>query len=53
MTKDEYMLILQQKEQAKEQAKTDICKNYCRFPFNTGTQEELDAICADCPLTNL
>ena len=53
MTKNEYMLILQQVEQAKEEAKAEICDNYCRFPFNTEDQEELNAICADCPLSNL
>lgn len=30
-----------------------ICDRYCKWPFNTETQEELNKICEDCPLYNI
>ena len=31
----------------------DMCDKYCKYPFNTETQAELNEICQDCPLNNL
>lgn len=31
----------------------DMCDNYCKMPFVCKTQDELDAVCNDCPLTKL
>ena len=30
-----------------------ICDRYCKWPFNTETQADLDEICQDCPLNNI
>ena len=30
-----------------------ICDDYCRWPMNTGTEEELQRFCAECPLNNI
>lgn len=30
-----------------------ICDDYCKWPFNTETQADLDKICEDCPLRNI
>lgn len=31
----------------------EICDGYCRFPNEAGSQDELDDICAKCPLNKL
>lgn len=33
--------------------KEAICDEYCKWPFNTETQAELNEHCAECPLTEL
>ena len=33
--------------------KEAICDEYCRHPFNTETQAELNEICKECPLNEL
>ena len=33
--------------------KERICDEYCRHPFNTETQAELNDICKECPLNEL
>ena len=30
-----------------------ICDEYCKWPFNTETQEDLNVICEECPLRNI
>ena len=36
-----------------EEVKNDICDNYCKWPFNTETQADLNEICEKCPLKRL
>lgn len=36
-----------------EEIKSDMCDNYCKYPFNTETQADLNEICKDCPLSQL
>jgi len=36
-----------------EEIKASICDNYCKWPFNTETQAELNEICKECPLNEL
>ena len=33
--------------------KESICDNYCKYPFNTETQAELNEHCRECPLNEL
>lgn len=30
-----------------------ICDEYCKWPFNTETQADLNKICDNCPLNNI
>ena len=30
-----------------------ICDEYCKWPFNTETQDDLNRICENCPLNNI
>lgn len=30
-----------------------MCDKYCKFPFNTETQADLNKHCEDCPLNNI
>ena len=34
-------------------AMEDMCDKYCKYPFNTETQAELNEICQEYPLNNL
>lgn len=36
-----------------EEIKNDMCDNFCKWPFNTETQADLNEICKDCPLSRL
>ena len=31
----------------------NICDEYCKYPFNTETQAELNEICDKCPLNKM
>ena len=35
-----------------ESIKTEMCDNYCRYPWILPTQQELNAQCEKCPLNN-
>ena len=37
-------------EQLISGVKCEMCDNFCRWPHEARTQEELDAICKHCPL---
>ena len=30
-----------------------ICDEYCKWPFNTENQEQLNRFCDECPLNNI
>lgn len=36
-----------------EEVKTEMCDEYCKYPHTCETEEELYAICEECPLDNL
>ena len=36
-----------------EEIKNDMCDNFCKWPFNTETQADLNEICEKCPLQRL
>ena len=35
-----------------ESIKNEFCDNFCKWPFNTETQEDLNEICERCPFNN-
>lgn len=32
---------------------TEMCEKYCRFPSEVSDPDQMDEICANCPLTRL
>lgn len=36
-----------------EEVKSGMCDEYCKHPFNTETQAELNEICRECPLNKV
>ena len=36
-----------------DEIKQSICDEYCKWPFNTENQKELNEICEKCPLDRL
>ena len=36
-----------------EEVKTEICSEYCRYPFEISDEDELDKKCGECPLGRL
>ena len=36
-----------------EEIKEQICDEYCKWPFITETQADLNEICEKCPMNNL
>ena len=36
-----------------EEVKEEICDEYCKWPFNTEDQAELNVYCAKCPLNRI
>lgn len=33
-----------------EEIASEICDHYCKYPYQCKTEEELQAVCWDCPL---
>lgn len=45
--------MLQISEDKLCEVKEKMCDEYCKWPFNTETQADLNEICAKCPLNDL
>lgn len=47
--------VLQEAINRLDKIASQICDDYCRYPYQFGEdeQEDLDAICKDCPVNGL
>ena len=36
-----------------EEAVAEFCDNYCKYPYEAKSQEELDKICEKCPFERI